>query len=244
LELENSGVVTARINVAADSLDAFSQWSTAFHTPFVILGKDKASAVRSRFDAAHELAHLLLHPKVDHRRVKNTADWKILETQAHRFAAAFLLPAKSFSDELWAATLDGMMARKERWKVSIAMMIVRCEHIGIINQDQAKRLWINYNRRGWRGEEPLDAVLKSEEPRVLRRGFETLINEGVRTKEQIVDDLSLPAREIEQLSALPAGYLSGQNAEIKALPRLKQLDTPQNDQSAEIVSLWERKNPS
>jgi Zn-dependent peptidase ImmA (M78 family) len=94
-------------------------------------GKDKASAVRSRFDAAHELAHLLLHRKVDGRRVKNTADWKILETQAHRFAAAFLLPAKSFSDELWAATLDGMLARKGRRKVSIAMMIVRCEHIGI-----------------------------------------------------------------------------------------------------------------
>jgi Zn-dependent peptidase ImmA (M78 family)/transcriptional regulator with XRE-family HTH domain len=244
LELENSGVVTARINVAADSLDAFSQWSTSYRTPFVVLGKDKASAVRSRFDAAHELAHLLLHRKVDRRRVKNTADWKILETQAHRFAAAFLLPAKSFSDELWAATLDGMMARKERWKVSIAMMIVRCEHIGIINQDQAKRLWINYNRRGWRGEEPLDAVLKSEQPRVLRRGFETLVDEGVRTKEQIVSDLSLPEREIEQLCSLPAGYLSGQKAEIKAFPRLKQQDGAQNERSADIVSIWDRKKPT
>lgn len=243
LELENSGVITARINVAAESLDAFSQWSNEYQAPFVVLGKDKASAVRSRFDAAHELAHLLLHRKVDRRRIRSSADWKILETQAHRFAAALLLPAKSFADELWAATLDGMLARKERWKVSIAMMIVRCEHIGIINQDQVKRLWINYNRRGWRGEEPLDAVLKSEEPRVLRRGFETLIAEGVRSADQIVADLSLPAREIEQLSSLPAGYLSGHKAEIKALPRLKQHDSIQNERSAEVVSLWDRKKP-
>lgn len=241
LEMENSGIVTARINVAADSLDAFSQWSSIYETPFVILGRDKASAVRSRFDAAHELFHLLLHKKVDRRRVKNTTDWKLLEEQAHRFAAAFLLPEKSFVEELWAPTLDGMMARKERWKVSVAMMIVRCEHIGLITSDQVRRLWINYNRRGWRGEEPLDNILKFEEPRVLRRGFEALIDEKVRSKEQIIDDLCLPAREVEQLSALPAGYLSGGNAEVKALPRLKASSAEVRDSSAEVVSIFDRK---
>jgi Zn-dependent peptidase ImmA (M78 family)/DNA-binding XRE family transcriptional regulator len=241
LEMENSGIVTARINVAADSLDAFSQWASVYESPFVILGKDKASAVRSRFDAAHELFHLLAHRKIDRRRVKNTSDWKLLEEQAHRFAAAFLLPEKSFVDELWAPTLDGMLARKERWKVSVAMMIVRCEHIGIISSDQVKRLWINYNRRGWRGEEPLDNILKFEEPRVLRRGFEALIDENVRSREQIISDLCLPAREIEQLSALPAGYLSGVKAEVKAFPKLKPVETETKSGTAEIVSLWDRK---
>jgi Zn-dependent peptidase ImmA (M78 family) len=244
LEMENSGIVTARINVAADSLDAFSQWSSIYETPFVILGKDKASAVRSRFDAAHELFHLLFHRKVDRRRVNNTADWKLLEQQAHRFAAALLLPAKSFVEELWAPTLDGMLARKDRWKVSVAMMIVRCETIGLVSPDQTKRLWINYNRRGWRGEEPLDNILKFEEPRVLRRGFEALVDENVRSREQIVDDLCLPAREIEQLSALPPGYLSGGKAEVKAFPKLKSADPAARGESADIVSLWDRKRPT
>jgi Zn-dependent peptidase ImmA (M78 family)/transcriptional regulator with XRE-family HTH domain len=241
LEMENSGIVTARINVAADSLDAFSQWSCTYGTPFVVLGRDKASAVRSRFDAAHELFHLLLHRKVDRRRVQNTSDWKLLEGQAHRFAAAFLLPEKSFVDELWAPTLDGMLSRKERWKVSVAMMIVRCEHIGIVSADQAKRLWINYNRRGWRGEEPLDNILKFEEPRLLRRGFEALVDENVRSKEQIIDDLCLPAREIEKLSSLPAGYLSGSEAEVKAFPKLKSAEFAARLESADVVSLWDRK---
>jgi hypothetical protein len=134
-----------------------------------------------------------------------------------------------------------MLARKERWKVSIAMMIVRCEDIGIISADQTKRLWINYNRRGWRGEEPLDNILKFEEPRVLRRGFEALVDENVRSKEQIVDDLCLPTRELEHLSSLPAGYFSGNNAEVKAFPKLKPGQPEARTNSADVVSLSDRK---
>jgi Zn-dependent peptidase ImmA (M78 family)/DNA-binding XRE family transcriptional regulator len=240
LELENSGVITARVHVAADTLDAFSQWSSSIGAPYIVLGRDKASAVRSRFDAAHELAHMLLHRRVDRKRVNSKTDWKLLEQQAHRFAAAFLLPAKSFVDELWAPTLDAMLSRKERWKVSIAMMIVRCEHLGLINQDQAKRLWINYNRRGWRGDEPLDNEIKFEEPRILRRSFEALTDEALKTKDQIVEDLSLPVREIEELSSLPMGYFSGKQAEVKAFPKLKVSPHTEGTQSADIISLHDR----
>jgi len=45
---------------------------------------------------------------------------------------------------------------KPKWKVSIGVMIKRLENLDIISEDEAKRLWINYNRRGWRREEPLD----------------------------------------------------------------------------------------
>jgi Zn-dependent peptidase ImmA (M78 family) len=51
LELENSGAITARINMGAETLDAFSQWSGRLGIPFVLLGEDRASAARSRFDA-------------------------------------------------------------------------------------------------------------------------------------------------------------------------------------------------
>ena len=101
------------------------------------------------------------------------------------------------------------------------MMIVRCGHLGIINSEQSKRLWINYNRRGWRREEPLDGTLKAEEPRVLRRSIELLLTEGVRTKSQILESMALPARELEQLVALPLGFFSSQEAEIKAFPNLR-----------------------
>jgi Zn-dependent peptidase ImmA (M78 family)/transcriptional regulator with XRE-family HTH domain len=246
LELENSGVVTARINVAAETLDAFSQWSALVGSPLVVLSKDRACAVRSRFDAAHELGHLVLHRGVDRRRINSRADWKIIEDQAHRFAAAFLLPAKPFAEELWAPTLDGMLALKERRRVSVAMMIKRCEDLGITGPDQTRRLWINYNRRGWRGEEPLDAVLKAEQPRILRRSIEALIDERVCSRDQIIGDLCLPAREIEELCALPSGYLKGSQAEVKALPRLRgdvvRKEQGRPDATGEVISFasWRR----
>lgn len=239
LELENSGAVTSRINMAAETLDAFSQWSNGIGTPFVILGKDRASAVRSRFDAAHELGHLLLHRGVDRKRINSKEDFKLIEKQAHQFAAAFLLPAKAFADELWTPSLDGFLALKERWRVSISMMVMRCEDIGITEKEETQRLYINYNRRGWRTEEPLDSVLKHEEPKILRRSFEALIQEGIRSRQQIIDDLALPAREVEQLGGLPAGFFSGNQAETKAFPALKESARPAaNDPSGNVVNLF------
>jgi Zn-dependent peptidase ImmA (M78 family)/transcriptional regulator with XRE-family HTH domain len=239
LELENSGAIVSKINIGAETLDAFSQWSGKLGMPFVVLGKEHASAVRSRFDAAHELGHLVLHRDIDRKRVNSKEDWKLIETQAHRFGAAFLLPAKSFCDELWAPTLDGFLSLKDKWRVSVGMMIVRSKHVGIIDDFDSQRLHINYNRRGWRIEEPLDSVLKQEQPRLLRRSFQSLIQEGIRTKGQVMEDLALPAREIEELSATPAGFLTGMNAEIKAFPALKETVKQFEQKSgAEIVPLF------
>ncbi len=241
LELENSGAITGRINMAAETLDAFSQWATSIGIPFVLIGRDRASAVRSRFDAAHELGHLLLHRDVDRKRINSKEDFKLIEKQAHRFAAAFLLPAKSFADELWTPSLDGFLALKERWRVSISMMVMRCESIGITEKEETQRLYINYNRRGWRTEEPLDSVLKHEEPKILRRSFEALISEGIKSRQQIVDDLALPPREIEQLGGLAPGFFSGNQAEVKAFPALKEgARAAANDTADNIVNLFDR----
>lgn len=241
LELENSGAITARINMAAETLDAFSQWSPGFGRPFVFLGKDHASAVRSRFDAAHELAHLVLHRSIDRRRVNSREDWKLLEQQAHRFAAAFLLPESSFSNELWAPTLDGFAALKDRWKVSIGMMIVRAEHVGITDKHDTQRLFINYNRRGWRAEEPLDNAIRHEEPRVLRRSFEALAASGERTPDRMREELSLPARELEAISAVHPGFFGAQQAEIKAMPKPKFEGAADLFESSNVVSFLDRK---
>ncbi|MDP9412932.1 MAG: XRE family transcriptional regulator [Pseudomonadota bacterium] len=245
LELENSGTITGRINMAAETLDAFSQWSTSIGIPFVLVGRDRASAVRSRFDAAHELGHLLLHRNVDRKRINSKEDFNLIEKQAHRFAAAFLLPARAFADELWTPSLDGFLALKERWRVSISMMIMRCETIGITEKEETQRLYINYNRRGWRTEEPLDSVLKHEEPKILKRSFEALIQEGIKSRQQIIDDLALPTREVEQLAGLPTGFFSASRAEVKAFPALKESVRAATSEGLDnVVNLFNREKPS
>lgn len=220
-ELESNGIVLSRIHVGVDNLDAFSQWSKYDDTPYTVLGVDKASAVRCRFDAAHELAHLLLHQNVERKRINSPADFKIIEDQAHRFASAFLMPAATFTKEVWTASLDTFKAVKPRWGASIAAMIMRCRYLGIITDDQERRLWINMNRRGWRKEEPFDDKIKAEKPRLIGRAIEMLIEEQVRGTEQILLDLHLSPSDLEEISGLEHGFLRKQSAEVMPFPRLK-----------------------
>src|SRR5579872_5997312 len=164
LLLENNGVIVSRGELGAENLDAYSHWPTNSEHPFIFLGSDKASAVRSRHDASHELGHLILHRHIDVKAIRNPALFKLIEEQAHRFAAAFNLPAQGFANQLWAPTLDAFMALKPHWKVAMSAMIMRCEQLGILSSEQVRRSWINMSRRGWRRQEPLDERLAPEQP--------------------------------------------------------------------------------
>lgn len=222
LLMENNGVIVSRGELAAENLDAYSQRPNDSEHPLVFLGSDKESAARSRHDASHELGHLILHRHVDAKSIRNPVLFKLIEEQAHRFASAFNLPAQGFADQLWAPTLDAFLALKPHWKVAIAAMIMRCEQLGIITEEQARRSWINMSRRGWRKQEPLDDRLVPEQPRLLRRSFELLINEGIKTPEQILSDLALNAADVEALACLDSGYLSGKAPDVIAMPQLRE----------------------
>jgi Zn-dependent peptidase ImmA (M78 family) len=225
--MENKGAIITRCNFQSEALDAFSQWSNSDSTPYIFLSSNKNSAVRSRFDIAHELGHLVMHRHVDRSTVYKPAEFKSIEKQAYRFAAAFLLPAESFANDLTRPTLDNFWALKERWKVSIAMMIKRCEQLNIVGEDFVPKLWINYNRRGWRKQEPLDDKLTIETPKYLRMCIEMLINEGVQSRDNIFAKLPYSSYDIEDLLGLPSGYMSlrgGSN--IAYLPVLRTTKSP------------------
>jgi Zn-dependent peptidase ImmA (M78 family) len=215
---ESKGILVSRGSMDAEGLDAFSQWSD-IGRPFVFLGSDKASAVRSRFDAAHELGHLVLHRHVNDAANSSAKDYKLIETQAHRFAAAFLLPAEEFATDLYAPSLDGFRHLKTRWKVAIAAMIMRSSHLGLIDETQVKRMWINMSRRQWRIKEPLDDVFEPEKPALLSQCVEMMVNEKFKTKAQILDDLKISANDIEELCGLERGYFSKPQHEVAPTPR-------------------------
>lgn len=207
LLLENQGAVIARDNLGAETLDGLSEFVVAEQRPYIIVGTDKGSPVRWRFDAAHELGHLILHAKVPPERLLRAEHFKRIEEQAHRFAAAFLLPLASFGEDLFAVNLDSLRALKPKWKVSISMMIIRARHAGLISEQAERSLWINYSRRGWRRVEPYDESMEYEEPRLLRRSFELVLSEGGQTPEDVLTGLALPATDVETLCGLPDGYL-------------------------------------
>jgi hypothetical protein len=133
--------------------------------------------------------------------------FSLVETQAHRFAGAFLLPAKAFSGEVYSPSLDTFRSLKAKWRVSIQAMIRRAVQLELMTGEHERRLWINLARRKWRTREPLDDVLEPEEPRFLRRSFELLISEGIIAPYDVPFRLGLPARDIEELAGLEPGYL-------------------------------------
>jgi Zn-dependent peptidase ImmA (M78 family)/transcriptional regulator with XRE-family HTH domain len=240
LEMENNGIILSRVFVGAEKLDAFSQWSDKYKIPFVMLGRDKSSACRQRFDAAHELAHVVLHRAVDPKRLNSAADYKILEDQAHYFASALLMPAESFSNDLYAPTLDAMLSIKERWRVSVAAMIKRCEALDIISDDGARRLWINYNRRGWRIVEPFDGKIEKERPRLLRRSMTMLLSEQEQSVAQVLAAVPLTPKDIEELCDLDVGTLTGDRADARAMPILKRKPQPE-PQRSNVVQMFRRR---
>ena len=145
---------------------------------------------------------------VDGIRIGRKAEYDLYEMQAHRFAAAFLLPQEGFANEFYSATLEALQAIKAKWKVSIAMMIVRAQNLGFISDETAKKLWINYSRRRWRGNEPLDDKLVPEQPRLLRRSFELLLEKRIIAKEHITIHLPISPVDIENLAGLDSGFIS------------------------------------
>ncbi len=218
LLLENSGLILGRGEMAAETLDAFSQWPKDEPRPYIFLGSDKASAVRSRFDALHELGHLLLHRQIDSKNIRNKVSFKLMEQQCHRFASAMLLPADAYTRELVSPTLNSFLMLKGRWKSSIALQIIRCGQLQLLDADGERRLWINLNRHGWKKQEPLDDRLPIENPRLLQRSVKCIVDARLKTKNQILDDLCLGARDVESLMGLPGDFFENQHFES---PRLK-----------------------
>ena len=201
--LEKNGAIVARYYLDAEKYDAFSVLSSSDQTPYIILGADLGLAARSRFDASHELGHIVLHRNVERARTTRTFDHALIEHQAHRFASAFLLPASSYLADLVAPTLDSFRAKKSEWRVSIQSQIYRCKDLGVISGDQATRLWKACSRKGWKYKEPLDDDLLIEQPRVLRRAMQMLIDEKVQTHKDIFSALPIGRDDICELTGMP-----------------------------------------
>jgi Zn-dependent peptidase ImmA (M78 family)/transcriptional regulator with XRE-family HTH domain len=156
--LEAHGVAVIRLPLDTADVDAFS---LPFHDqPIIVLGSDKNDRGRSRFDAAHELGHLVMH---------GDQVWglKEIEHQAHAFAAAFLMPEADIYDELpsrsdWP-TFFGL---KQKWQVSLAALLMRARVLGRMQEPQYLSAVKEASARGWRRVEPLP-LGRPEQPQLL-----------------------------------------------------------------------------
>src|SRR3546814_5162466 len=68
---------------------------------------------RQRFTVAHELGHILLHSTCPPPESSEHA--RTIEKQAHRFAAAFLLPGDSYRSEAHRVGKECVSTCRSRW---------------------------------------------------------------------------------------------------------------------------------
>lgn len=201
--LERNGCYIFVIDTNEIHVDAYSQ--IVHNIPIIILNKCKGSPARWRFDLAHELGHLILHSNITRDRFENEYD--IIEKEANIFASNFLMPSQSFGSSVLNDKLDYFIQLKKDWKVSIAAMIYRCNHLNIFNNLTTKKLQIQLSKRKWRVNEPLDDEIQFEKPELVANLIRKYAND-INSAEKFLNVVRLPLSEVERLCSLDKGYFS------------------------------------
>jgi Zn-dependent peptidase ImmA (M78 family) len=184
--LEARGVRIFSLSIDSREVDAFSTWKDT--TPLVFLNCMK-STERSRFDAAHELGHLVLHRHA-------TPHGREAEREADLFASTFLMPRASvLAIARRYPSLSDLIQLKKNWIVSVAALARRLHAVGMLSDWEYRSLCIQMAKND-RTKEPEEAP--REVSQVLPKIFEVLYQKGI-SRSQVARDLSISRSELEEL---------------------------------------------
>ncbi len=184
--LETKGVRVFSLSENTKNVDAFSCWRNG--EPYVFLNTFK-TAERSRFDAAHELAHLVMHKH-------GGPQGRAAELEAHQFASSFLMPkADVLSTIAFVTSLDQIVRAKKRWGVSVAALAHRLHKMKLVSDWQYRSFCIQINRN-YGASEP--EGLPAERSTVWQMVLTELWKDGI-TRREISKDLDIPNDEVENL---------------------------------------------
>jgi Zn-dependent peptidase ImmA (M78 family)/transcriptional regulator with XRE-family HTH domain len=142
--LEAKGVRVFSLAIDAREVDAFSMWKG--DVPFVFLNTNKTGE-HSRFDAAHELGHLVLHRHGPPQGME-------AEKQANMFASAFLMPSGSVLANAPRFVSYMELARlKVAWGTSVAALAHRMHALGMLTNWQY-RAGVTWSRTRYQESHP------------------------------------------------------------------------------------------
>jgi Zn-dependent peptidase ImmA (M78 family)/transcriptional regulator with XRE-family HTH domain len=200
--IEDGGGVVVESGGGEDLFDGLSGWANG--TVPVVVVSPAVSDDRRRFNLAHELGHLFM----DTGKVDKRAEEKL----AHRFGAAFLVPAACARRELGTKRrrleFRELAILKQKYGLSMQGWILRAADLGIIDPSHVRTLFADMSSRGWRREEPIGFEGK-ERPQKLRQLTVRALAEGLLTRQQAERILPGVTREMEEVQV--AGALSARS---------------------------------
>ena len=213
--LESKGIRVYSLAIEAREVDAFSVWHEG--TPFVFLNTFK-SAEHSRFDAGHELGHLV---RDRHSMLHGSAHSPDMEREANAFASAFLMPR----DDVVArrpslVTVPALIGLKSYWGVSLAALAYRMNSLELVTEWTYRTLCIDIAKKGYRTKEP--RPMRQETSQMLSKVFDALRHEGVR-KADIAAELCLTVDELNALTfmLMLSGVSAQGESDAPAAPALR-----------------------
>ena len=203
--LEERGVkVLATELTSIDGLLAQVRCSGDGTLPVVVVNS-KDWGERQRFTIAHEVGHLALAVR---RKV-------VAEKAANRFAGAFLMPAEALWSEVGkhrtSVSLTELCELKQLFGVSVQALTYRCKDLGIFSQALFRRLFDEFERRGWRRspyKEPC-AMQEGEKPKRFERLCLRALAEGAVTEPKAAELLRISVRELDHRMQEPPECESG-----------------------------------
>ena len=213
--LESNGIIVTGFETGAGTIDAFSQRTILSDGEICFIALDQGTKPegRIRFDMAHELGHLLMHPWSEDLEGISKDEFRMRETQANIFASAFLLPRDSFGKdaEMYPTDLKYYLWLKKKWKSSVQSMIYRSHQLGIITSNQYQYMMRQVSKNGWRQNEPDDSPYYLNE-NMFQGAIDLLKDNNILTTQGVLSlfagyGVSLFAEEIESLLHLSHGTL-------------------------------------
>lgn len=228
--LEQNGIIVTGFDTNEDKIDAFSQRTILDNGEVYFICVDQGSKPegRIRFDMAHELGHILLHPWSESLDLITKEEFKLREKQANMFASAFLLPRSSYGKDVLAYPTDikYYLWLKKKWRSSAQSMMYRSNQIGAISDNQFQYMMRQVSKQRWRLREPDDTPFFLNEN--IFQGAIDLLNEAkILTPASLLRlfrkyGVTLYASDIEDLLHLREGTFDVEDV----LPKIIQLKQP------------------
>lgn len=116
----------------------------------VVLNPQTANC-RARLDAAHEMFHVLFGD------CDGDSDGDFdseTETRAFQAASCLLMPDSVLAEAFAGRSMVRLVQYRERFGISLAAMVYRAQRSRILSESEARWLWIEFAKRGWRAQEP------------------------------------------------------------------------------------------
>lgn len=181
--IESAGGIVIPFSFGVRKLDAISQWPRNMPPLFFI--NEEMPWDRIRFSLAHEIGHLVMHRKPTPEQ----------ESEADRFASAFLMPEQDIKVDLMGIDLVRAADLKPYWRTSMQALIRRAYDIGQISEHQYRRLFTEISKNGYRINEPYP--ISKEEPSVLNSLIKVHLHDHHYTLSELGHLLDLHESELK-----------------------------------------------